>query len=363
MQDGAQELDAQQVSIQLEDNLSKQISVQLTAQFEKEKEEMYEHLKVSFRSAQRDQAEQFREEAAEQAALHKSKQAQMRKALQEKCKSDIRDLEARHKAAEVHWETMLARRNRDSKLFTFTVQGCEGPGLSGCVPRQIFEAEPNSALAHIYNGEWEYTTDVRGRAVVNSDPAHWGVIIRWLSFGTVPANPTPELLSKCRYWQLDRLLAAIDAARNGKPSQQGCQFRVRRATTDGYCGFRAETSVQDFQQQLVKAGDDGSWLALPFKAIGRDWTLKMKPTDICLGFEAGSPLRLHLMRIDWGTGSFTEAARYVCRAPLKCGATPCWPVLSETIELLLGPQLVAADGSMPLAITMSFHPSPNCPTA
>ena len=98
----------------------------------------------------------------------------------------------------------------DSKLFRYSVRGGEGPQLSGCVPRQIFQAEPNSALAHIYSGKWEYATDGNGRAIVNSNPAHWPIIVDWLSFGTVPANPPDGLVSECRYWQLEGLLKALD---------------------------------------------------------------------------------------------------------------------------------------------------------
>ncbi len=99
-----------------------------------------------------------------------------------------------------------------SKLFKFSVRGCcATSGLSGSVPHSIFLAEPASALAQAYSGQWDYAKDEEGRAVVNSDPDNWPIILNWLSFGTVPTNPTESLLSECRYWHLDRLLAAIDA--------------------------------------------------------------------------------------------------------------------------------------------------------
>ena len=41
-----------------------------------------------------------------------------------------------------------------SKLFRYTVRGCERPDLSGSIPRQIFQAEPDSALNRMNNGEW-----------------------------------------------------------------------------------------------------------------------------------------------------------------------------------------------------------------
>ena len=53
--------------------------------------------------------------------------------------------------------------------------------------------------------------DEEGRTVVNSDPANWPLILNWLSFGTVPSDPSDSLLSECNYWQLEKLLAAINA--------------------------------------------------------------------------------------------------------------------------------------------------------
>ena len=297
------------LSTELRDRLSKEISTQLKFEFEREKEELYEHLKESFRNAQKQQAAQFRCEAAEKKTEHASalaEESRLRRALEGTCAEQISSMKALHEGDKAHWETMLARRNRDSKLFTFTVQGCEGPGLSGCVPRQIFDAEPDSALAHIYNGEWEYTTDDRGRAVVNSDPAHWPIIIRWLSFGTVPDDPTPQLISDCKYWQLNRLLTAINAARNGKTSQGGCRFQAHRVALDGHYGFRAEACIPDFPQQLVQAANKRTWVTLPFKATGRDWVFKVNMRGAMdLQLAAGSALTIHQMRIDWGSSNKT----------------------------------------------------------
>lgn len=100
------------------------------------------------------------------------------------------DLQAQHDASKAEWEAMLARRSSDSDLFLYVVRGCEGLQTTGSVPRQAFEAEPNSALGHIYNGEWEYVRDEHGRAVVNSNVQHWPMILDWLSFETVPSHPT-----------------------------------------------------------------------------------------------------------------------------------------------------------------------------
>ncbi|KAK9836660.1 hypothetical protein WJX74_005504 [Apatococcus lobatus] len=115
-------------------------------------------------------------------------QEELVKQLQNSFEEQTAALKAEHRAKQTEWESMLERRDRDSKLFTFTVQGCEGPGLSGCLPRQIFNAEPDSALAHIYNGEWQYSTDDRGRAIINSDPAHGPSSSGGSALGQFPAT-------------------------------------------------------------------------------------------------------------------------------------------------------------------------------
>lgn len=119
-------------------------------------------------------------------------------------------MQAEHAADRAAWETMLAHRDADAKQFLYTVRGSELPGLSGSIPHQVFEAEPESALALMYNGRWEYYKDNQGRAIVNSSPAHWPLILNWLSFGTIPDHPTAETLSECSYWQLTNLLEAIE---------------------------------------------------------------------------------------------------------------------------------------------------------
>lgn len=117
------------------------------------------------------------------------------------------DLQAQHDALIVQQEALQNRRATDGATFDYRVRGSQ---QTGSVPRHIFDREPDSALARMYNSEWEYAKDESGRANVNSNPAHWEIILDWLSFGTVPSKPSSELLSECRFWQLHQLLSRIE---------------------------------------------------------------------------------------------------------------------------------------------------------
>ena len=141
-------------------------------------------------------------------------EARLRGELEAKFTQEKEGLVSQHQAAAAEWKTMLAQRNADSKQFAFSVRGGEGPHVSGSIPRHIFLAEPDSALAHIYNGEWQYAVDESGRALINSNPEHWPIILDWLSFGARPAKPTPAFIAECEHWRLSRLLAAMEPKRN-----------------------------------------------------------------------------------------------------------------------------------------------------
>ncbi len=243
-----------------------------------------------------------------QAACQKfeHKQAELRMRLEADHRKQIADLQGEHKAAEEAWEAMLARRGTDSQLFKYTVRGCEGPHLSGCVPRRIFEAEPDSALAHMYNGEWEYATDEQGRAVVNSNPAHWPIIIDWLSFGTVPTNPPAGLFSECRYWQLDRLLTVISPS--VKPYAQ--YMNVVTTTVRNCRGFKAYTVIDRFAQLLDAAGsekkhksNDGDAIKIPFSAMGRDWSFDMTEGGSWLRMVSGREAMCGAMMLELGVSA------------------------------------------------------------
>ena len=277
-------------------------------------------------------------------------QAELRKQLEADHSKQIADLEAQHKAAAAEWEAMLTRRKNDSQLFKYTVRGCEGPQLSGCVPRHIFQAEPNSALAHIYDGKWSYATDEQGRAVVNSDPAHWPIIVNWLSFGTVPKDPPAGLVSECKYWQLDNLIAALSPAAPDAPL-----FSVRTTKVDNNSGFSASTSVANFPQRLEAAASKNQKLGLPFSAVGRKWELHISSEGVYLHLASGAVLSSSAMTIALGIGlkMYTKSTRQVQRWSMKKSLG--WPFKDkDELQQLLHPALLCADGALEVSITLGF---------
>ncbi|KAK9818790.1 hypothetical protein WJX74_010957 [Apatococcus lobatus] len=115
-----------------------------------------------------------------------------------------------HETAPAESRGLPTQHAQDSKLLHFIIRGHDVPHLSGSIPCNIFEAEPNSVLNHTYNRDWMYATDDKGRACINSDPAHWPLILNWLSFGIVPSQPKEDFIAECKYWQLDELLAQLE---------------------------------------------------------------------------------------------------------------------------------------------------------
>ena len=260
-------------------------------------------------------------------------------------------LNAQHEAAQAKLCSVLGRPNRKSKLFAFTVQGCESPGLSGCLFRQIFDAEPDSALAHMYNGEWQNSTDEKDRAVINSDAAHWPIIIRWLSFGTVPPNPTPELISECKYWQLDRLLAAIHAAERPGRVGTAMPFNIMPACLHGYRGFEAVAKIPQFPQQLEKAANKTCALELSLSAVGREWRAGICKQRLYLSMLARTPVQIQQFVIgsEWEKLNKKSSASSVVKG-LKSGCA----LYEEDVQRLMHPGLVFPDGSVLIRIIMTF---------
>ena len=162
------------------------------------------------------------------------------------------------KAALAQAQAMHACRDSDSKQFGVIVRGCKGKLASGSVPRQIFQAEPNSALAHSYDGDWEFVRDSEGRALVNSSPLQLPLILDWLSFGAVPEQPSKAFVSECTFWQLNKLLAAMQAQQNAEGSlleaagKENDHFSVRKAARDGNHGFMLEGSFYKFVPRFFR---------------------------------------------------------------------------------------------------------------
>ncbi len=110
--------------------------------------------------------------------------------LEENLKQQMAELTEQHEAKLGEMASQMARRNVDSKQFKYIVRGRQEPAMSGSVPASIFGAEPDSLLNRAYNGDWDYARDAQDRACINSDPAHWPLILNWLSFGAVPQDPS-----------------------------------------------------------------------------------------------------------------------------------------------------------------------------
>ena len=170
---------------------------------------------------------------------------------------------------------MAARRKQDSQQFMYTVRGHVTPELSGSIPRSTFEAEPNSVLNKMYNGDWAYATDGQGRACINSAPAHWPPILSWLSFGSVPAEPTTAFLDECKYWQLDNLLQKMvlqqkTAAEPAVISKVNDQFFSLRCTQhDGQDVLQVKGQINNFRKRYSSKRH----LEADFEAFGMTWRL------------------------------------------------------------------------------------------
>ena len=191
--------------------------------------------------------------------LIREEEAKKRQDLESHFKKKQAETAAEHEAAIAEAEAMQARRISDSKQFTFIVRGCKGELASGSVPRQVFQAEPNSALAHIYNGEWEYAQDREGRALVNSNPLHWPLILDWLSFGAIPEHPSKAFISECTFWQLDKLIAAMQPQQGAEGSlieatgKEGYRFSVSKTIMGGKHGFTLKGTIYNFAQRFQHA--------------------------------------------------------------------------------------------------------------
>ena len=189
----------------------------------------------------------------------------------------------------------IARRSTDSRQLKYMVRGSQDPARSGSVPLAIFEAEPDSVLNRTYNGEWEYAQDAEGRANVNSNPAHWPLILDWLSFGAVPRHPTPAFVAECKYWQLNRLLAKLKAADRQqmvasadrqqsiasaeKQQSIAIQERGRHNLTLSHvikndrAGFNLCGTIEHFRSRFLKETD----VRISFEAFDQKWELVIDP--------------------------------------------------------------------------------------
>ncbi len=324
-------------------------------------------LEAKFSQEKREAHIQFEEQKAQLRQEHTEKMAALRQQLEDKLIRQAADSKVQHAADRAEWESMLARRSSDSALFMYTVRGCEGPQLSGCVPRQIFQAEPDSALAHIYNGEWQYATDEQGRAVVNSNPAHWPLIMDWLSFGTVPSDPSPAFISECTYWQLNKLLDAVKpeglapAESSVVAAQAGSHhFEIKPICIDGNVGFILKGHILRFGQRYSLALDDKTSIRINFSALGRDWVLQLSQMVLRLRLLVGSPSTKEFVRFSFGDDAVkfcSSTKRLLSRDGDNTQASTRavgFPTNEENGPKLRQPSILSLNGSMPITITMTM---------
>ncbi len=269
----------------------------------------------------------------------------------------MQNLTAQHTEDAKVWKDALAKPNsdHDSQFFKYVVRGCPAPMLSGSVPRSIFEAEPNSALAHLYDSEWKHAKDGEGRAVVNSDPEHWPLILNWLSFGAVPSNPSESLIAECKYWQLDRLLAAldIDTSSMTQAVSDSHRLNITPVKIAGDSGFTVSGMIYDFTERFVVAVDTQSEVEIPFTAAGRHWRLDIcqRYFDLCMLTGPAITIALGELKLGSGAGcvSILLAKLGILRASASCTNFSRfwrWRLTTKEAEQIMHPSVVSLEGTL-----------------
>ena len=272
--------------------------------------------------------------------------------------SAMADLKSQHAAEAREWESV--RCDRDSKMFRYAVRGSSDPRLQGIVPLSILQAEPNSVMATMYNGERDFAKDPEGRIIVNSDPGNWPFILNWLSFGTVPTKPTDSLLSECKYWQLDSMLAAIaakPASTSGmKPAvEDKYQLTVAGVMLDGSHGFRVTVKIKQFTTQVC--GDRHTGLTIPFAAASRDWKMDSLPSAFMLSMLTGPTLTSILLQLECETSYPSSWTVVKSSEEEQVFITNGACVLKNgLVEQLMRPRMLTGEGSSvsSLALTAIF---------
>ena len=254
-----------------------------------------------------------KEAACEQVRTACKKQhALERQQLLDDFESEKASIMKRHEAQLAQAADMKRRQQADSSQFHYIVRGIQEATMSGSVPRQIFGAEPDSVLNHMYNGEWEYAQDDQGRAVINSDPEHWPLILNWLSYGAVPRHPSSAFLAECRYGNLDNLLCAVQqaAASTGVQSVKldspgKHNISVVRISKDGRAGFRLAGVIRSFSLRMHDEDEHGLLIgtSVVFEAFGQKWTLNIDEEGIYLDLVSLPSHKNCHLEIGFGTGS------------------------------------------------------------
>ena len=214
------------------------------------------------------------------------------------------------------------------------------------------------------------------RAIVNSDPAHWALILNWLSFGAVPQKPSPDFEAECRYWQLENLLEALkpvipepdpepvedpldDCLRFHKNGQY--DFHVHFDTKDGRGRFRAEGYVDHFRDCMGHVTSREREAHIILEAFGRPWYIHISACIIHI-----YPGKVNVDRPDDDPDHFTVKATLgkVQPCTIVNSARTCAMDLAENgsgmdyiTEAEMGsPPYVDGRGRAFLTITVSYVP-------
>ena len=282
------------------------------------------------------------------------------------------NLEAnRAQTADAEQLQMLKRTSRVSGVsrpgqnqFSYVIRGHTAEYCSGLIPRQVFDAEPESVLAHVYSGDWQYDTDEQGRAVVNSNPAHWPLIVDWLSFGTIPESPSPAFISECKYWHLSNLLAALKeaviTADNQHDKASGDSNSAHIISKRGKHSLQVKEKdegaglILDIHlNHFVKLISSSQQAAFVFPAYGRDWKLQCRREGVFLDIITGPALHLQSLLFFFGPGpdapvqlqNLPVSNEHTILTNFKDRGARCkWT--QEHLAQVTGPKVINFDGSL-----------------
>lgn len=250
-----------------------------------------------------------------------------------------------------------------SNQFRYVIRGHKGDQAAGSVPFQIFQAEPDSALAVACGGEWAQAVDEEGRAIVNSNPSHWPLILDWLSFGAVPDNPSSGFIAECRYWQLDRLLHAMemkqdfgDAPARRRMSTGDGDLTINRVEkASGAIGLLLKGRVHQFAERI----EAGKEVKIYFIAFRRQFYLLCDRHGICITRMSGPHINITSMQVSiasspqhvehWPSEKSMEAG---FRMDGDIHEVVRWgiPWTQADLDKLSHPALMDADGSVLLKV-------------
>ena len=199
-----------------------------------------------------------------------------------------------------------------------------------------------------------------GQAIVNSDPANWPLILNWLSFGTVPSNPSESLLSECRYWQLDKLLAAIDARKGidtgiSQADAESHCLSIKRASVNGNDGFTVSGLVHNLPKRLSTVDSSAPHVCISFTVAGLEWRLLVNNDEaFSLALLTGPPLTYSVWNTTWGSGPLAvkrlddSAELFEPSIPLEFD----WD--AGELKRILHSSTLSLEGSLQLTMTLTF---------